>query len=105
MSKLHRTSLKRGFLSSNVLPPEYQTLHTMLTQLSERLKTSASVLNRRRLTTNERLYWQTCGRQYLLRSVARHLHELDVRHSTSRGLFLALQDYLRCFEKYEIDAQ
>ncbi|HEY7418666.1 MAG TPA: hypothetical protein VH593_26040 [Ktedonobacteraceae bacterium] len=80
-----------------------RTLHVDVMRLSAQLEAYAGSLVKRRCTRNDRLHWQTRGRQALLRQAATHLLNIATTYRTEYTLFLALKDYLGCLEKYQVD--
>lgn len=99
-----RDMLVRMRQPGSLLAPDGRTLHADMETLRRQFVLHASSLHKKRLTKNERVHWQTRGRQELLRRVSHHLRQLGTKHPTDYMLSLALRDYLGCLEKYEIDA-
>jgi hypothetical protein len=82
-----------------------RTLRADVVRLSAQEEDRAESLIKQRCTRNERLHWQTRGRQALLRQAATHLLKLADIYRTEYTLFLALEDYLGCLEKYVVDEE
>ncbi len=81
------------------------SLQESVDELIESLQGRAESLNKKRCTLDDRLHWMTRGRQQTLRRASTHLRAIGAASLSSYTLYLALQDYLACLEKYEVDVE
>jgi hypothetical protein len=81
------------------------TLQDEVNALIQDLRGKANKLNKKRRTCSDRAHWIARGRQRALWRVSAQLHAIEAASLTSYTLYLALQDYLACLDKWCIDVQ
>lgn len=71
----------------------------------EQLLWQADRLSRKQCTYDQRSFWQARGQEHALRRAVGHLRVILTSCSSTLLLAEALEDYLACLEKCQIDAQ
>jgi hypothetical protein len=83
----------------------YMVLQEEVNALIQSFHARANSLNKKRCSLNERAHWITRGRQRALRRISAQLWTIRKASISSYILYLALQDYLACLEKYAVDVE
>ncbi|HEU5375884.1 MAG TPA: hypothetical protein VFV38_10625 [Ktedonobacteraceae bacterium] len=73
--------------------------------LCRSLQARVNSLNKKRRSLDDRVHWVTRGRQQALRRVSAHLWAIEAASLSSYTLYLMLQEYLACLNKWGIDAE
>lgn len=85
--------------------PVGMTLQGDIDALIRSLQVREHTMYKKRRTRNDRVHWITRGRQLALRQVSARLFVIRAASLTTYTLYLALQEYLLCLDKYCIDAE
>ncbi len=80
------------------------TLQDEIDALTQHVQARANTMNKKRCTCNDRAQWIARGRQQALRRVTSRLLARGAAYVSRYTLYLALQKYLDCLDKYRIDA-